>query len=164
MDWQQFYAGAWLFPIKMKFVLASFLLILLILAVIFSLQAQAVESRNLLIYLLCLLNVVFLGFFGGQLVYGVKEPAGAESQGAAASGALVFQQNCAACHHADSTDSKIGPGLKGIFKQDEFPVSGWPANEENFRKQLKTPFSKMPSFAQLSDEQIDELIAYLKSH
>jgi len=42
-------------------------------------------------------------------------------------------------------------------------VSGLPADEESFRKQLKTPYSKMPSFAQMPEEKIAALLAYLRT-
>ena len=57
----------------------------------------------------------------------------------------------------------MGPGLKGIFKLDAFPVSGAAVSDENFRKLLKTPYRKMPPFGHLPDEQVDALLAYLKT-
>jgi cytochrome c1 len=42
-------------------------------------------------------------------------------------------------------------------------VSGLAVSDENFSKQLKTPFSKMPPFGQLSDEQVNALLDYLKT-
>jgi len=163
MDWQHFYGGAMLFPIKMKLVLAGVLAIFLILAVIFGLLGETFSKIVFALYLLCLLSAVGLGYFGGELVYGTKAPAVSVSEGPAAEGAVVFQQNCSACHLTDSTATKIGPGLKGIFKGDKFPVSGLLVSEENFRKQLKTPLSKMPPFGNLKKEQVDALVAYLKT-
>jgi len=74
IDWQHFYAGAWVFPIKMKIGLAVLLLILLVIAVSLGRKAEKVTRGVLLIYGLCLLNVTALGYFGGELVYGGKEP------------------------------------------------------------------------------------------
>ncbi len=76
---------------------------------------------------------------------------------------MVFSQNCSACHLTDSTAVKIGPGLKGVFKGDTFPVSDLPVSAENFRKQLQAPFDKMPPFGHLTPEQVEALIAYLKT-
>jgi uncharacterized membrane protein len=163
MDWLHFYAGAWLFPIKMKMVLGGILLLLLILAVVYGFLAKTFSKVIMALYVLSLLTVVGLGFFGGELVYGTQKPAGDAIQGPAAEGAMVFQQNCSACHLPDSTANKIGPGLKGVFKLDEFPVSGQPVSEDNFKKQLITPFDKMPPFGHLPSEQVDALIAYLKT-
>jgi len=170
MDWQHFYGGAMLFPIKMKLVLAGVLLIFLVLAVIFGLFGEkftkVVLAMYVLVvlamYVLCLLSAVGLGYFGGELVY-TKTPAGAEAEGMSAEGAVVFNQNCSACHLPDSTANKIGPGLKGIFKLDKFPVSGKPVSEDNFKSILQKPFDKMPPFGHLPPEQVDALAAYLKT-
>jgi len=163
MDWQYRFGGAYLFEIKMKLALAGILLLLLLVAVVYASLAGAFTKTVMAIYALCLLTVIGLGYFGGELVYGTKTPTVAEATGLAAEGAQVFNQNCSACHHTDSTAIKVGPGLKGIFKQDKFPESGLAVSDENFRKQLKTPFSKMPPFGHLSDEQVDALIDYLKT-
>ena len=114
-------------------------------------------------YVLCLLTAVGLGYFGGVLVYGTKAAEKGIAEGSAAEGAAIFQQNCSACHRVDSTATKIGPGLKGLFKQNKFPVSGTSMSEENFRKLLQKPFAKMPSFGHLPPEQVDALITYLKT-
>jgi mono/diheme cytochrome c family protein len=163
MDWQHFYGGAMLFPIKMKLVLAAVLLIFLILTVIFGLLGENFTKIVLALNFFCLLAAAGLGYFGGELVYGTKTAEKGIAEGPAAEGAIVFQQNCSACHQTDSTATKIGPGLKGIFKRDKFPVSGQAASEENFRKQLITPFSKMPPFGHLPPDQVDALVAYLKT-
>ena len=163
MDWQHFYGGAMLFPIKMKLVLAGVLLIFLVLAVIFGLFGEKFTRVVLAMYVLCLLSAVGLGYFGGELVYGTKAPVVAVTEGAAAEGAIVFKQNCSACHLTDSTANKIGPGLKGIFKLGKFPVSGKPVSEDNFKSILQKPFDKMPPFGHLPPEQVDALTAYLKT-
>jgi cytochrome c2 len=163
MDWQHFYGGSLLFPIKMKLVLAGILIVFLILAIIFGFLGKSFSKILISLYVLCLFSVIGLGYFGGELVYGTKAPAAGISEGPAAEGAMVFSKNCAACHLTDSTAVKIGPGLKGVFKGDTFPVSSWPVSEENFRKQLQEPFDKMPPFGHLTPEQVEALIAYLKT-
>ena len=164
MDWQHFYGGAMLFPIKMKLMLAGVLLIFLVLAVIFGLFGEKFTRIVMALYVLCLFSAVGLGYFGGELVYGTRAPPEATAtEGLAAEGAMVFKQNCSACHLTDSTANKIGPGLKGIFKLDKFPVSGKPVSEENFKSTLQKPFDKMPPFGHLAPEQVDALTAYLKT-
>ena len=163
MDWQHRFGGAYLFEIKMKLVLAGILLFLLLVAVVYASLVGAFTKTVVAIYALCLATVIGLGYFGGELVYGGKTTAGAEAKGAAAEGALVFKQNCSACHHADSAATKVGPGLKGVFTQDKFPISARPVSDDNFRQILKTPYSKMPAFGHLSDEQVEALLDYLKT-
>ena len=163
MDWQQRFGGAYLFEIKMKLVLAGILLFLLLVAVIYNALAGGFSKIVVALYALCLLTVIGLGYFGGELVYGTREPAAAEATGVAATGEQLFKQNCSACHLTDSTATKLGPGLKGVFKQDKFPVSGQSVSDENFRQLLKTPFRQMPPFGHLSEEQVNAILDYLKT-
>jgi uncharacterized membrane protein len=163
MDWQHFYGGSLLFPIKMKLILAAILIVFLALAVIFGFFGETFSKLVISLYTLSLFSVIGLGYFGGELVYGTKTPAAEVAEGPAAEGAIVFQQNCSACHLTDSTATKIGPGLKALFKGDKFPVSGLAVSEENFRKQLQKPLGKMPPFGHLPPEQVEALIAYLKT-
>ncbi len=163
MDWQHRFGGAYIFEIKMKLVLAAILLFLLLVAVVYGALAASFTKTAVALYALCLLAVISLGYFGGELVYGTKESAGAQATGLAAQGEQVFKQNCSACHFTDSTATKVGPGLQGVFTQQKFPMSGRPVSDDNFRQILKAPFSKMPPFGHLSDEQVDALLAYLKT-
>ena len=87
------------------------------------------------------------------------------SEALAQSGAALFEtKGCIQCHYTDSRKTRVGPGLKGLFDRETLPVSGRKATEENVRKQLKTPFQDMPSFAdRLTEEQMDRLVDYLKT-
>ena len=163
MDWQHRFGGAYLFEIKMKLVLAGILLFLLLVAVVYASLVGAFTKTVVALYALCLVTVIGLGYFGGELVYGTQTTAEAKTKGLAAEGALVFKQNCSACHFTDSLAAKVGPGLKGVFTQDKFPISGRPVSDDNFRRILKTPYSKMPAFGHLPDEQVDALLDYLKT-
>jgi cytochrome c len=84
------------------------------------------------------------------------------AEGDAKKGATVFE-NCAVCHNADSTEAKVGPGLKGLFKKDKL-VNGKPVNEENVRSIVNDGTAAMPPMgdAMKADEK-DDLIAYLKT-
>lgn len=82
--------------------------------------------------------------------------------GDAKKGKDVFDQ-CSVCHNADSTETKVGPGLKGLFKMDKL-VNGKPANEANVRDLINNGGNGMPAYAdQLSDQDKNDLIAYLKT-
>ena len=163
MDWQHRFGGAYLFEIKMKLVLAGILLLLLLVAIIYAALSGTFTKTIVALYALCLIAVIGLGYFGGELVYGTQTLDVEKVAGPTSEGALLFNQNCSGCHYADSTATKVGPGLKGIFKQKKFPVSGSTVSDENFRKQLKTPYNKMPSFGHLSDDQVNALLAYVKT-
>jgi len=79
-------------------------------------------------------------------------------------GKALFEENCFFCHYADRTDSKIGPGLKGILKVEKLPFSGKPATPDNVTEQLLNPYRNMPSFeSSLSEQDIESLLAYLRT-
>lgn len=158
MDWQHFYAGAWLVPIIMKMVLAAVLLVLLIVTLI-----PFREKAPLVFYCLCLLTVIGIGFFGGELVYGTRSTKEAPKDARIEQGAAFFVQNCAMCHYIDRTDTRIGPGLKDLFQQGKLPISGKPVTEDSIKSQLKTPVDRMPAFADITEEELGALIEYLKT-
>jgi uncharacterized membrane protein len=68
IDWQRFYGGAWIFEIKMKLAMATLYLALLLVSVAFG-RRHSDSPAMLPLHGLCVLSVMGLGFFGGQLVY-----------------------------------------------------------------------------------------------
>ena len=90
----------------------------------------------------------------------VSAPAFAgDKKGDADKGKELFQQ-CAVCHNADSTEKKIGPGLKGV-KDGKLP-SGKPATHDAMLEQLNTGGGAMPPYKDLlTDEEKDNVIAYV---
>jgi uncharacterized membrane protein len=171
MDWQHFYGGTYLMAIKMKIALAVILMGLLLIAASMGRIGARVSGKKLLVHFSGLLVVAGLGFFGGELVYGSKTvPAAAEPMvqgavdtGARSAGEMLFNQKCAFCHFTDSTATKVGPGLKGLFKKEKMTFSDWPMTPENVRRQLQTPFRQMPPFDSLTEEQVQALLDYLQS-
>jgi mono/diheme cytochrome c family protein len=78
-------------------------------------------------------------------------------------GQRLFQSTCARCHRADSTAPLNGPGMQGVFKRAYLP-SGRPANDETVVQTVKTGRNNMPGLGlTLDDEQIADIIAYLKT-
>jgi cytochrome c2 len=78
-------------------------------------------------------------------------------------GRTLFLSRCASCHDALSTNTIVGPGLKGLLKNPALPVSKHPATAESLRFQLRQPMGRMPSFAYLSEDEMNDLIAYLNT-
>lgn len=93
----------------------------------------------------------------------VTEPADLPAQ--AAQGAQLFNdRGCSQCHFTDSAETRMGPGLMGLFDRKDLPVSGRPVSEENVRRQLLDPYWSMPSFAdRLTREEKDRIISFLKT-
>ena len=81
----------------------------------------------------------------------------------AAKGKENFESNCSVCHNADSTERKMGPGLKGLFKHDKL-ANGKAVNEANVTSMINEGGNGMPPFADLlSKAEKDDIIAFLKS-
>jgi hypothetical protein len=78
-------------------------------------------------------------------------------------GKNLFDSKCRFCHHAYSSETLVGPGLKGILKNRSLPVSGRPATPENIAHQLRKPFNRMPSFDYLTDEEVADITAFLNT-
>ena len=53
LDWLHFFAGAWLFPIKMKLIFAGILTALLIVAFILAHSENPVSAKIVVVYALC---------------------------------------------------------------------------------------------------------------
>lgn len=86
----------------------------------------------------------------------------AADKGDAAKGKEVFEQ-CGVCHNADSTEKKMGPGLKGLFSRDKM-TNGKKPTEANVRAKVDEGGNGMPAYKEiLSDEDKDNVIAYLKT-
>ena len=157
MDWQHFYHGAWLFPIKVKLVMAPVLIILLVVAIILGHKYGATSKATLFVYFLCFCSVVVLGYFGGQLVFG-NSPSGSNQQFMA--GQKIFVNNCSGCH----------PHGGNILKPD-LPLKGSPklADFETFLSFIRDPMmpqgskGEMPAFTseKVSDQDAKALYAYI---
>ncbi len=78
-------------------------------------------------------------------------------------GKAVFEENCSMCHNADSTEVKVGPGLKGLFKHAKLGT-GKPVNEANVLAIINNGGDTMPPLGdQLKPADKDNVIAYLKT-
>jgi uncharacterized membrane protein len=157
MDWQRYYGGAWLFAIKVKLGLAGILGVLLVLGAWLGHREPTRVKLLVPIYLLCFLIVSSLGYFGGQLVYGGKTPAGTTQFH---SGQTLFENHCSGCH---------AHGGNSIMSN--FPLRDAPELDKrlDFVTFIRKPIlpggvsGPMPPFAQstISDQQAGELYDYI---
>src|ERR1700749_2878652 len=93
--------------------------------------------------------------FAGSSLYAQK--------GDAAKGKEVFDQ-CSVCHNSDSTEAKMGPGFKGLFKKDKMSTTGKPVNDANILAKVNEGGNGMPAYKDiLSDAEKANVIAYLKT-
>ncbi len=124
-----------------------------------------------LAFVVVVVSAVFFLVAGGPAGAGRAQAVPAERQssgvtaltaGDSGRGEDLFGRHCALCHHADSEDAKIGPGLGGLLTRAELPSSGKLATPANVRAQLVDPVGAMPSFAEtLSNDDLRDLMAYL---
>ncbi len=112
MDWQYYHGGVWMFPIRMKIYLATALVILLLITLLSHYAFRAGMKVILFLYTLCFINVVAIGYFGGEIVFGSSETVHHEtsSQEEGKNGSVspekvawatvssIFQQHCTMCH------------------------------------------------------------------
>ena len=79
-----------------------------------------------------------------------------------AKGKVVFE-SCAVCHNADSTETKMGPGLKGLFKRAKLK-NGQKVTDATVRARIDEGGGGMPAYKDmLTDGEKNDLIAYLKT-
>jgi len=145
-DWQHFYEGAWLSPIKIKLVLSGILVILLFIALMVGRNAKAETKATLTIYTLCFLTVIVLGYFGGQLVFeGEGRPLTVPMRFMV--GEKLFAAHCNDCH----------PGGGDILTAPQL------LEFQAFLSLLRHPPEDMPSFPpeRITETQALKLYGYI---
>lgn len=101
--------------------------------------------------------------FGALLLTGSLMP-GAAKPGNAAKGKELFGSNCDVCHNADSTEAKVGPGLKGLFQRASLQNKKKVTDASVLDIINKGSLSGMPGFAEtLSEQERADVLAYLKT-
>ena len=160
MDWQHYFAGGWLFAIKMKLALAVLLFFLLVIAWRAGYKAETVSNSAVILYTLCLMTVTAIGYFGGELVHGGRaagkelEMLGVEIR------AEQFTKSCSGCHAHGGNSIKPHLPLKDAPQLVNFGT---------FLSYIRSPKARdgsqtvMPSFSpeRLSDQQAREVYQYI---
>jgi len=83
--------------------------------------------------------------------------------GSAAKGKEVFESNCSVCHNSDSTETKVGPGLKGLFKKAAL-TNKKKVTDVNVREVINMGGNGMPSYSDmLTAAEKSDVLAYLKT-
>ena len=92
-----------------------------------------------------------------------KKPAASTARGNVAKGKAVYADSCGVCHYSANAEKKIGPGLRGIYKRGKF-ADGKKVDDATMRDWIVKGGVDMPSFEDvLTEEQIKDLIAYLRT-
>jgi hypothetical protein len=157
MDWQHFYAGAWIYPIKIKLILAGILFILLSIGIPISRNPDTGLRGPLIIYTLGFFCVVGLGWYGGNMVFGGRTiPAAKEYK----VGMEIFDMNCSGCHPHGGNIITPNLTLEGAPELADF---------HSFLAYIRHPLmpdgskGDMPAFQEkkISDQEAGQLYRYL---
>ena len=78
-------------------------------------------------------------------------------------GKEIFDSKCAICHSADTTEKKIGPGLKGLYARGTM-ADGTKVTDESVTDRIVNGKVPMPPFQDtLSPAEIKQVVEYLKT-
>ena len=68
------------------------------------------------------------------------------------------------CHNADSTDVKIGPGLKGFYQRGTFTSDNSKVTDESVTKFIQSGKGMMPPFKDVLDaDKLKDVVEYVKT-
>jgi uncharacterized membrane protein len=152
-DWEHYYGNMWLTPIKIKVILAVVLSALLLTAFYFGSRRRAVHVIAVpAVYTLCMVTVVFLGWFGARLIYGTNPQATLMPY---RSGYEVFLSSCSSCHPNGGNVTDPNKPLTNSPKLRDM---------DTFISYIRHPDGgTMPAFspAEIADHQAEELYLYI---
>lgn len=153
MDWRHFYIGAWLTPIKIKMVLVVILLIFSFVAFLLGFKGKESSKMTLVLYTLCLIIIIGLGWYGARIVYGEQMLPTSKNYPI---GEKIFIANCNICHA--NGGNKISP-------QNPLRNSDDLQNLDAFLSLIRHPEKPMPIFtaSRISDKDASALYDYIIS-
>ena len=165
MDWQHFYAGAFVFPIQMKIRLSIVLGILLGIGVLLFRETEKSAHRSLPIFGLCFLVVLTIGYFGGDLVFGEKTASlnqedSSLKQEDYTAGKDIFAANCIGCHPNGGNVILPEFPIRGSSRLNDLGAFMFFFRNPTLPDGQKGP---MPSFSEttVSDSQAKDLYLFL---
>ena len=88
----------------------------------------------------------------------------AQAKPDASKGNETFDEQCSACHYADSLDTKVGPGLKWLYSKGKLDSNGKAVNDASVLEKVNSGGKSMPAYkTTLTEEDKVNLLAYLKT-
>lgn len=151
LDWWQYFGHKFIYPFRIKMILAGILFLLLLTAVILGWNRRSVSVAMLGIIFLAFVDVVALGYFGGEAVFGQRAPTAPAQFGA---GETIYRYNCSGCHPYGG--NHLAPKMT-IVGSDKL------ASLTSFTNWIRDPKRPMPEFppGQISDDQARQLRNYI---
>jgi mono/diheme cytochrome c family protein len=104
-----------------------------------------------------------LKFCGRQRGAGTDVAVAGAPVGRVVFGQALFEAKCSFCHYTNREETKMGLGLKGLLKRAKLRSSSQAATAENVRAQIRSPHGHMPCFDSLSEQEVSDILAYLKT-
>jgi len=77
-------------------------------------------------------------------------------------GHVVYQAHCGQCHYDREDGPLHGPSLRGMYQKQYLP-SGAPANDERVTATILHGHALMPGQPRMDPQDLDDLLAYLKT-
>ena len=160
LDWQHYFNGTWLWPIRVKLLIALPYTALMTLGVFIGYRYGPQAKALLPIYAIGFFSVMSLGYLGGELTFTGRTPAATEPL---AEGQSLFEANCSSCH----------PSGGNRFTPSKPLLSAWQlASLETFKTHVRNPKlaggdqSIMPAFTsdKLSDTDLAKLYLYIQRY
>jgi uncharacterized membrane protein len=157
MDWQYYFSGAWLEPIKIKVAMSCVFLIFLIFATFLGRRGNFTSKNILAMYLLSFLSVAVIGYYGGELSFGNKV---SEAPPEYQAGEKIFLKNCSACHPYGGNVVKANLTVTGAPELINYRIF---LDYLRDPKQPKGSIALMPIVppTKISDEQAKQLFDYI---
>ncbi len=118
-------------------------------------------SRDLLRCAVCFLSATAIPLTGCRSAPPPKplEMLTAQEQ----AGHALYAANCGMCHYDRESGSLHGPSLRGVYKKRYLP-SGAPATDDRIRYTILYGRGNMPALGgSIDSDQIDGILAYLKT-
>lgn len=102
------------------------------------------------------------GLLAAMLTAAPQDEKAAKGKGDADKGKETFEQ-CGVCHNTDTDEKKMGPSLKGVYKKAKLN-NGKKPSDATIKAIINAGGNGMPAYADmLSEEEKDNLLAYLKT-
>lgn len=151
LDWWQYYGHAWIYPFRIKMILGGILFLLLLIALILGRNRKTLSVAMLALYFLAFVNVIALGYFGGEAVFGQRAPT-APSQ--YRPGEVIYRFDCSGCHPYGGNRVKPEHAIIGSDKL---------ASPADLAAWVRNPKPPMPVFTsqELPNAQVVQLYDYI---
>jgi mono/diheme cytochrome c family protein len=110
------------------------------------------------------LLLVGMAMLGCQSTPQKKDPAAMNLTAQEERGRRLYEMHCEGCHDPPKASQRNGPSLIGLYEKTMMP-SGIPTRDDKVREVIMDGRRMMPGYrGRLSDQQVSDMIAYMKKY